>query len=191
MSSFKNVRTLVLAGLFVALGVILQIFSINTPIARIGLSPVPIMISGIMLGPVVGAFVGFAKDLIGVTINGYSPFIWITVVQILYGVLPALIVRPLLKVLKGKLQPIAYFLGIALVQILNGTLLNTAALTLLMDGELTMPFFLARLITRIPAQLIHIAIYPIVTYILVMALAKSLQTSRGGFVETPSLFTSR
>ena len=188
MSQFKSVRHLVLAALFVALGVVLQIYSIKTPIARIGLSPIPIMLSGLFLGPVTGGIVGLAKDLIGVLIDGNAPFPWITLVQIMYGVLPALFLRPLLKVFQGKFQAAAYFLGIALIQLINGTFLNTAALTLLLDGQITMPFFLARLGMRLPGQVIHIILYPVVTYVLVMALAKALQHDQTG---VPLLRTSK
>lgn len=44
-----NLRAMVLSGLLAAMGIVLQYFSITMPLMRIGISPVPIMVAGLVL----------------------------------------------------------------------------------------------------------------------------------------------
>lgn len=100
MQSFKtrstgeNLRALTMAGILAAMGVILQRFSISLPLVRIGIGPVPTIVSGLLLGPVLGGATGLVKDLAGFLLAppaSGSFFPPITVIQMLYGILPPLL----------------------------------------------------------------------------------------------------
>jgi ECF transporter S component (folate family) len=65
----KKTRVLVFMGLFISLEVILTRFiAIQTPIIRIGFGFVPIAISAIMFGPVIGGLTAVIADIIGMII---------------------------------------------------------------------------------------------------------------------------
>lgn len=62
----KNSRVVVFMGLFIAIEVVLTRFiAIQTPIVRIGFGFIPIALSGIMFGPVIGGITGALADIIG------------------------------------------------------------------------------------------------------------------------------
>lgn len=89
-------RVLTLNGLMIALSIVLtRLMSLNIPIgggigARIGLGHLPITFAGIVAGPLSGALVGAAADLVGFAIWPSGPFvIWqITAITALNGVIP-------------------------------------------------------------------------------------------------------
>jgi ECF transporter S component (folate family) len=65
----KKTRILVLMGLFISLEVVLTRFiAIETPIIRIGFGFLPIAISAIMFGPVIGGLTATIADIIGMII---------------------------------------------------------------------------------------------------------------------------
>jgi len=65
----RKTRVLVFMGLFIALEVILtRFFAIQTPIVRIGFGFLPIALSAIMFGPVVGGITAMLADIIGMMI---------------------------------------------------------------------------------------------------------------------------
>jgi ECF transporter S component (folate family) len=68
-NSMKNPRVIVFMGLFIAMEVVLTRFvSIQTPIVRIGFGFIPIALSSIMFGPVIGGITAMFSDLIGATL---------------------------------------------------------------------------------------------------------------------------
>lgn len=75
MNKRTKTKSLVAASLLTAISIILtRAFSIIVPIAgtqalRIGFGGVPIMISGILFGPIMGGLAGVTADLIGFMIN--------------------------------------------------------------------------------------------------------------------------
>ncbi|MGM9662273.1 MAG: folate family ECF transporter S component [Oscillospiraceae bacterium] len=90
-------RTLVALAFLCALSVVLsRILAINTHSVRVGLGNVPIILAGLLYGPLAGALVGFAADLVGalaLSSFGYMPLLAIS--PILVGGLPGLL-KPLL-----------------------------------------------------------------------------------------------
>ena len=179
MSALKNVRTLTLVAMFVALGIVLRFFSLETEIIRVGLRPVAVMLSGLTLGPVLGGIVALAEDLLGSTLKGYPPFPPITLINLLYGILPPLLLPFLTRLyqrLPFKNMLPLYFLAIGLTQLIAGTLLMPAAQNLLLDGGFDFTLYMARFTPRIPQQILHILIYPPVTYTMVKAIARFLKT---------------
>ena len=76
-----------------ALSVILARFIIPMPNAftRFSIEAVPIVIAGVLFGPLAGGIVGFIADLVGCLFSGYGYNPLFCVPPILYGVLPGLL----------------------------------------------------------------------------------------------------
>ncbi len=82
-------------GMLTAMNVVLSRL-VAVPVGltlRISAGPVPVILSGLWLGPLAGGITGAAGDLIGCALNGYAPNPLITVSSVLTGVIPALFVR--------------------------------------------------------------------------------------------------
>ncbi|WP_165845101.1 folate family ECF transporter S component [Candidatus Cryosericum terrychapinii] len=95
------IRVLTLDGLMIGLSIVLtRLMSLNVPIgggigARIGLGHLPIVVTGIVAGPLSGLLVGAAADLVGFAIWPSGTFIiWqITAISALNGVIPWVFVK--------------------------------------------------------------------------------------------------
>jgi ECF transporter S component (folate family) len=94
-----STRAVVTAGLLTGISIVLtRAFSVMVPLAglpalRIGFGDIPIIISGILLGPMVGALTGTVTDLVGFMINpmGGAFFPGFTLSAALRGAIPGLI----------------------------------------------------------------------------------------------------
>ena len=89
-----STKALVTSSLLTALSIVLTRFlSVQvTDTLRISIGNLPIMISGILFGPIAGALTGFVADFIGTTF--FSPYAWFAplgVTPVLIGLLPAVI----------------------------------------------------------------------------------------------------
>lgn len=84
--------TLAYAGVLIAMNLILsRLVSIPVGSAlRISAGSVPIMLSGLWLGPVTGGLCGLVGDLIGCFISGYAPNPLLSCSAVLTGVIPGL-----------------------------------------------------------------------------------------------------
>jgi ECF transporter S component (folate family) len=72
-SIFKNTQTMVMLALFTALSIVFgKQLSITMGAFRISFENLPILMAGIFLGPVAGAFVGLCADIVGCIIFGIS-----------------------------------------------------------------------------------------------------------------------
>ncbi|MBS4540117.1 folate family ECF transporter S component [Clostridium sp. D2Q-11] len=100
-----NTRHLVAASLLTAISIILtRMFSLIIPIAgvqalRIGFGGIPVMISGILFGPIIGALTGTVADLIGFMLNpmGGPYFPGFTLSAALSGFIPGLFYHYIFK----------------------------------------------------------------------------------------------
>ncbi|NSW76464.1 MAG: folate family ECF transporter S component [Candidatus Atribacteria bacterium] len=152
---------IVWSGMFIALSVVLTRFaSIRIPIGgvesiRIGFGTLPIMVSGILLGPWVGGTVGALADIIGFAISPMGPYFpHFTLTSALYGLLPGLF----LQLFPSPTREKRVVWGIIITQVFVGGLLT--------------PYFL-HAIFHIPWQLllfprlftvpIHIVIYSLLS----------------------------
>lgn len=93
-TNLAPIQKICLAGLFIALAVILQkVVAINyipvLPFVRVSFcGPALIMFSSVLLGPIYGALVGMASDLLGYLIfdpRTYPPFLQITAIYTVLG----------------------------------------------------------------------------------------------------------
>lgn len=191
----ENLRAIILVGLLAAMGIVLQAFSIQMPMMRIGISPIPTIISGMLLGPFFGGITGLLKDVVGFLVAPPAQgsfFPPITVIQMLYGILPPLLLpvfrapvdwawsrlfrtqsikSPGLRWLAGlPSRLVVCYLVVAVTQFINGGLLMPAALNLLLDGHITLTLWLARITARLPQQVVFLLGYPAITYPVVEAL---------------------
>lgn len=92
-------KEIALSGVFIAISIILtRVFAIMIPLAglpalRIGFGAIPIQISGILMGPVIGGIVGVIADLLGFIMNpgGGVFFPGFTLTAALNGIIPGLL----------------------------------------------------------------------------------------------------
>lgn len=89
-----SVKKLTKAAILTALAIVLTRF-FSFVIAgnlRIGIGTLPIMLSGIYLGPVLGILTGISSDLIGIVINAQgTPHLGFTLSSALAGALPGMV----------------------------------------------------------------------------------------------------
>jgi ECF transporter S component (folate family) len=86
-------RTLTQAAFLVALSIALTRFGsiMVLPTLRIGFGDTPIMLSGMLFGPIVGGISGVAADLLGIMINPQGPpHLGFTLSSALWGVISGL-----------------------------------------------------------------------------------------------------
>ncbi|MCI6609594.1 MAG: folate family ECF transporter S component [Ezakiella sp.] len=135
MNKKFSTKTLVLAAVLTALSVVLtRFFSVQlTSTMRIGIGPLPIIMSGIILGPIFGGMVGLVADLIGFLINPGGNFhLGFTLSSVLTGVLPG-IVAMLVNKNNDKLN-LTIILSVISVYLPVHLFLNTLWLKVLMHS---------------------------------------------------------
>ena len=89
----KKPRNLAVCAMLAALSVIFARLIIPMPNAftRFSIEAIPIVIAGLLFGPVAGGCVGFVADLVGCLFSGFGYNPLFCVPPILYGVLPGLL----------------------------------------------------------------------------------------------------
>lgn len=171
-----STRTLVISALFIAMAVILGQFSFMVgPSVRIGFSRVPIIVSGMLLGPLAGGLTGGVHDLINFMLRpagGFHP--GFTLSAMMTGVIPGLIVQvSFLSVFKklnraGKVFTISNIVAsVAGVYIIVTLLMNTYWLSQLIGDS-----YLVLLPVRATSQLLA----NIVNALVIVMLAKPLES---------------
>ena len=137
---------LTVCALLTALSVVLArlLTVIPSEVSRFSLEAVPILLAGLLFGPVPGAAVGFAADFIGCLFSpyGYNPIFCLP--PILYGLWTGL--------LRGFVwqKPTVWRVALAVfpAALCGSVLWQSAALALVYGGEAKLPFFLTRLAVR-------------------------------------------
>ena len=89
---FFNTRDLVLASLFIALSIVFaRLFSIRISEGlRLSFGQTPIILAGILLGPVWGLIVGALADVVGFAVAPMGAYIpGLTLTSALVGLIPA------------------------------------------------------------------------------------------------------
>ncbi len=95
--STVNTKNLVQAGFLVAISIVMTRFLYffipiaGLPTIRISFGEIPLMISGLLFGPVLGGISGLAADVIGITVNSQGAFHpGFTLSSVLWGVIPGI-----------------------------------------------------------------------------------------------------
>ena len=89
----KKPKNLAVCAMLAALSVIFARLIVPMPNAftRFSIEAIPIVIAGLLFGPLAGGIVGFVADLVGCLFSGYGYNPLFCVPPILYGVLPGLL----------------------------------------------------------------------------------------------------
>lgn len=107
---FKNIKSLTLAAMLVAMSVIIGIFcksvlNFGGGLFRITFENLPIILSGVIFGPVVGGAVGVASDLVSYLLSGqvYPPNLIVTLGALLVGAISGIVAKYFVKK-RGNMQ---------------------------------------------------------------------------------------
>lgn len=160
-----NTNTMVKSAFLAAVSIVLtRFFSIMIlPSIRLGLGGVPIFISGILFGPIVGGITGLAADLLGMLINpmGGAFHPGFTFSAFLGGAIPGLFGIYYRKNLKDG-NPITFprvLIAGATLGITTGLVLNTLWLTQLLGKG-----FLILLPARVVSTVVNVPIRSIIIF---------------------------
>ena len=158
---------LTVCALLTALSVVLArlLTVIPSEVSRFSLEAVPILLAGLLFGPVPGAAVGFAADFIGCLFSpyGYNPIFCVP--PILYG-LCAGFFRPWLT---RRCSPLRLALAFLPPVVLGSVLYQSFALAMIYGGGAKAAYFL----TRLAARSVQFAITGILDVLVVWLLQRS------------------
>ncbi|HKM42646.1 MAG TPA: folate family ECF transporter S component [Limnochordia bacterium] len=150
-------------GLLTAVSIVLtRIFGVVVPVAGVGalrlsFGEIPIILAGVLFGPVGGGLTGLASDLIGYVINSHGGafFPGFSLSAVLTGVIPGLILQ------KRRDSLRLYHVGatVLVTDLITGVLLNTLWLTILYGQG-----FFVILPMRLLARLVTLPIYTFVVF---------------------------
>jgi len=122
---------------------------------RIGFGHFPVLMAGVLYGPLAGAIVGGASDLIGYFLSPLGPYMpHFTVIAMLTGALPALLLAALRLRRRGTPSLAHLVIAIASTQVACAVFLTPLCLKMLFGMPLA-----ATMIPRVIAQAILIPVY--------------------------------
>ena len=141
-STYSLTVCALLTAMSVVLARVLTLIPVET--TRISLEALPIVLAGLLCGPIPGALVGFAADLIGCLFSpfGYNPIFCLP--PILYGLLAGLVRRYVLEKSTLPRTALAFFPA----ALLGSVLWQSMALALVYGGDAKQAFFLIKLVQR-------------------------------------------
>lgn len=152
-----STRTATNVGLLVGVSIVLtRVFAVMVPIGglmtlRLGFGEIPIMLAGILFGPIAGGLGGAIADLIGFALNsqGGAFFPGFTVSAALTGIIPGVLLYK-----KENISLTQLALVVFVTDLVTGVVLNTLWLTLLMERG-----FFVILPPRLVARLVTLPVY--------------------------------
>ncbi len=151
-----NLKVLITMALFIALSMVFKQISVNCGPFRIGFENLPLLLSGIMFGPVIGFIVGAAADVFGCIFSGFPINPLITLGAASIGLVSGIVYfyffenRPSLKV----------FASVAFAHVIGSMIIKSFGLFLWYNYELPV------LLLRIPLYIIIGTVEGYVTYLL-------------------------
>lgn len=157
LEEFKDLRTLTLNAMLIAISVILGYFSINIGgIAKVGFSSIPAMFSAYLFGPLVGATFGAVADVVKYLIKPDGVFfIGFTLNAVLTGIIRGSILY------KKDISLVRIIISELIITILCNLLINTYLISILQGKA-----FIALLPIRIVKNMLSLPTNVIVFYIL-------------------------
>lgn len=72
---FRDIRSLAVTGIFIAISMVLEMFSINLPLAKINFAFLAIAVIGMLFGPTMGFAAGLICDIVGFIANPTGMFL--------------------------------------------------------------------------------------------------------------------
>lgn len=164
----KKTKVMVLMGLFIALDVVAASYlTIKTPIAKIGLSFIPVSFTSILFGPLLGGIGAAVSDLLQYVLFPSGAFIpGLTLSSGLSGAVYGIFLY------KKKPSIWRALAAVSINKIVFSIFLNTFWLYLALPGNT----FNALLLTRLPQNIILIPIQTAVIYFLLQTAARTKLT---------------
>ncbi len=164
VKTLGNPRILCAAALLAALSVVLgKYMSIQIVVCRIGFENLPIIMSGIFFGPIIGGLVGSLTDLVGCVLQGNPPNLVIHAGAILIGLLPGLVVAIATR-RHRPLYPITLAVAVGLAHIIGSMTVKSIGLIIFYHNPIE-----SALMWRIPTY----TLIGIVEYITILLLVRS------------------
>lgn len=162
---FFNTRDLVLASMFIALSVLFKL-AFSIPVSEgliLSFKQTPIILAGIVLGPIWGLVVGALADVIGFFAKpmGFSYLPTFTVVSALIGLIPGLMYR---YVFKKKL-----LLAVVVSVVIDMLLVNGLLATYFLALVYSMRSFGGWLSARMPVEVIMSVVQSVICILIVKA----------------------
>ena len=164
-------RQWVFLSLLVALSVVLaRVASIRIAIAgvegiRIGFGGLPIILAGLMFGPLAGAIVGAVADVLGYMINPMGAYVpHFTLTSALTGAIPGWM---MLAQGRQSITKLKLIIAIAVGQVITSVLMVPWFLNMLFGIP-----FAPLLLPRIVAQVIQIPVFGLLSFIIMERTAK-------------------
>lgn len=158
-----SARTAANMGLLTAVSIVLtRVFGVMVPIAGVGalrlsFGEIPIMLTGVLFGPLPGALTGIAADVVGYLINAHGGpyFPGFTLSSALVGFIPGMVLgRGQVKLTPFWVAAVVFF-----ADVVTGILLNTLWVSILYGQG-----FFVLLPMRLLARLVTLPLYTITVY---------------------------
>lgn len=140
MKRNKDVQTLVLAAIFAAISIMINMFFkfvVNMPNFGLPFYAIPIILGGVLLGPGYGALIGLVSDVIGVFAAGGNFLPLFMIRSILWGLIPGILLYKRYNNLK--------LAWVILVTYLIASLSNTFAMYIHFDSKTSFALLFLRL----------------------------------------------
>ncbi len=169
MNSGFQTKRLVTCALLTAIAVLLSgplsipVFPLGIYSLKIGLGTLPVILAGILFGPVYGGIAGGLTDVLQFMISPKGAYVpWFTIVGVLTGLLPALFFRTRQRATLPRL-----FLAVGSSQVFCSIICNTFLLVTLygIPVETILPL-------RVINQAVSIPVYVFLLYLLLPLLKK-------------------
>lgn len=176
----KKPKNLAVCAMLAALSVIFARLIIPMPNAftRFSIEAIPIVIAGILFGPIAGGAVGFVADLVGCLFSGfgYNPLFCIP--PILYGVLPGL-----LRFIVAKKESLPRFGLVYLPPVIIGSILyQSVTLALVYNSKGS---FAASITYFLTTRSIQFAVTFVIDVVLTWLLFRTRLFERAGLRQAP------
>lgn len=163
-------------AVFVALNVVVGIFSPRLGTLKITLTYTICFLGGYFFGPIAGGIIGGLGDVIGCFVGGgYAPNPIILCASVLVGVIPGLVSFINIKKLKKAMPYVSIAISYAIVYVVCTLFINTYALYVmgLGKGQTFFAYMGVRATTQTPVFAINVAL----TYLLYPVFAKVFSAS--------------
>lgn len=165
MSNLKNVKTLTLSGMFIALSVVCGF--LNLPITQfieIRFGSLMLAVSGMLLGPAISAVIGALSDIIAFMVKPTGPFFpGFTISAAVSGIIFGFMLH------KKELTIWRIFLAECIHTIVVGFILNSLWLSILYNNA-----FIAVVSSRAVKELIMLPINTILLTLIIKSTSKAI-----------------
>lgn len=138
-SGFVNTRKIVYAGMFIAMSMVLKLFEVSvTQNFRVGLTTLPLMVSGMILGPVYGFATGVLADILNFFMkgDGGAYHLGFSISNGLYGLIPGMMLY-WLNSRKKEFSLSSILVTVIICEVVCSIVLNTVFLVQLYGAATT------------------------------------------------------